>query len=479
MGVWLEGLGHDAGDRLLNTMRLLVAGTGLALGTVGCWWQIRQLGDVRLRLPEFYLWFAVSFWLYLAGLWLARAWEQRPTTRRATALVVSLVIGAAVMARGLLLPTTPTLSDDIYRYQWDGRVQAHGFDPYAYAPSGPRLAALRDEHSSRINFPHLRTVYPPLTQLAFRLGASLGDTLTTQKLVFVGAELLIIGALLSILQRRRRSLLWVVAYAWHPLPILEIAGSGHNDALGVAMLWLGVAAWELRRYGAAAVGWALAFLSKYATVILVPWWWLRSLDSGPGLGRGPLARDVAPRVPRRGLVALLLLSLLPLASRPTAISALFESLGDIATRFESNASLYLGLVWFTRSVFVARLLAVGLGVGFLVWWARREADPIRYCLGIFAASSLLSPVLHPWYLVWLIPCFCFWRVPALVALTGTVVLAYTVWPGYLSEGRWELPVWAHVLEYTPVVLLGLWEVWQCRLGLSSRLATKPAPLVTS
>ena len=74
-------------------------------------------------------------------------------------------------------------------------------------------------------------------------------------------------------------------------------------------------------------------------------------------------------------------------------------------------------------------------------------------LQCFAAAALLSPVLHPWYLLWLIPSFCFWRPAALVALTGTVVLAYTVWPGYLAGAGWLLPSWARVAEYAPVAIL--------------------------
>ncbi|MBI4353825.1 MAG: hypothetical protein HY595_01170 [Candidatus Omnitrophica bacterium] len=429
-----------------------VLGTGITV----CWWQARLLGDVRLHLGAFYGWFFTAFAFYLGALGLAYRAERFTLSGRQKRLSLGLIVIVAVVVRLFLLPATPTLSDDLYRYRWDGRVQQAGIDPYRYPPNAPELSSLRDEQDAHINFPHLRTVYPPLTQWAFRLGASLGDTLISQKLVFVGAELLLIGALLFILWRRGQSLLWVVAYAWHPLAILELSGSGHNDALGLAMLWLGLAAWEARWWPAAGVAWAAAFLSKFTSLVLVPWWWFR-------------------RVSRRGLILLLLLSLLPLATHPTAISALFESLGHVATRFESNASLYLGLVWITRNIVVARLLAFSLGIGFVVWWARRQADPIRYCLGVFAASALLSPVLHPWYLVWLLPCFCFWRAPALVALSGTVVLAYTVWPGYLSEGRWELPVWAHVVEYAPVVLLGGWELWRKRseLGLSFRLAMKP------
>ena len=87
-------------------------------------------------------------------------------------------------------------------------------------------------------------------------------------------------------------------------------------------------------------------------------------------------------------------------------------------------------------------------------------------------AALLTPVLHPWYLLWLIPCLCVWRLPALMALTGTVVLAYTVWPGYLDGGPWRVPLWARALEYGPVALLGLWSVRRWWSLLSFPLATK-------
>ena len=333
-------------------------------------------------------------------------------------------------------------------------MQLAGIDPYAHAPNDPALAFLRDEDFSRINFPHLRTIYPPLTELAFRAGVSISPTLTWQKIIFLLAELITLACLLFVLARRRLTLLWAVAYAWHPLVILEIAGSGHNDAFGVAMVWLGIAGWEARRWLGAAGGWAGAVLSKFAAVVLVPWWWYRRTD-------------------RRGLAAMLALAAVPLALCFSCVTALVESLSAMTTRFESNASLYLGFTWLARSPEVARVLSLVAGVSWMMWWARREADPARYTLAVFGGAALLSPVLHPWYLVWLIPAFCFWRPAALVALTGTSVLAYTVWPGRLTTGAWAMPVWAHVVEYVPVFLLGWWGMVRWWSRSSFRLATKP------
>jgi hypothetical protein len=356
---------------------------------------------------------------------------------------LGLILLIAACARLILLGATPTLSDDIYRYRWDGRVQQAGVDPYRFPPNDARLASLRDEQFPLINFPHLRTVYPPLTQVAFRLGASLGGTLIAHKAVFVGAELLTVLSVLLILRRRGRSPLWVAAYAWHPLVILEIAGSGHNDALGVAALWIGLAAWQARWWLGCALAWVAAFLSKFLSIILVPWWWSRAQA-------------------RRWLGAFLLAAAASCIIWPTMAGALMESLSAMTVRFESNASVYLLLTWVVGSPAVGRWLAVGLSAAFLWWWAKRQEDPIRYLLGGVLVIALLSPVLHPWYLVWLTPFFCFWRVPAIVLLTGTVVLSYAVWPGYLASGVWKLPVWAHVLEYAPVLMLGVWELRRLR-----------------
>lgn len=418
------------------------------------WWQIRQLGDPRLHLGAFYAWFAFLALVYLGMLGLA-AWAQRQGMTAAKTLPALIaVLLTAGLSRLLVLSTAPTLSDDIYRYRWDGRVQEAGIDPYRYAPNDPALEALRDPSYTHINFPHLRTIYPPLTELAFRVGARLGGTLTAHKAVFVGAELLTVISLLVILVRRGRSPLWVAAYACHPLVILEVAGSGHNDALGIGLLWTGLAAWEAREWAGYTLAWSLAFLSKFASIILVPWWWWR-------------------RGERTWLGAFLVMALLPLMMHPSALSALFDSLSKMTGRVESNASIFLGLLWLFGASAAARLSTLVLWGGFLLWWSRREADPVRYLAGGYAAAALLSPAMHPWYLLWLIPAFCFWRPAWLLAWSGTVVLAYAVWPGYLRTGMWALPLWARTVEYAPVMVLGVLEAQRWLWHSSFLPATNP------
>src|SRR5262250_3682938 len=65
---------------------------------------------------------------------------------RASRAAFILLIFGAVVFRATLWPMEPTLSDDLQRYRWEAKVQAHGWNPYAIAPNDPRLADLRDQY---------------------------------------------------------------------------------------------------------------------------------------------------------------------------------------------------------------------------------------------------------------------------------------------------------------------------------------------
>src|SRR5215510_7148543 len=92
------------------------------------------------------------------------------------------VILVAIALRGALWPVVPSLSDDIYRYLWEGRVALAGHDPYALPPSDERLASLRDPVIyPRINHPELSTIYPPLGVAQFALVAAVWPSVAGMK----------------------------------------------------------------------------------------------------------------------------------------------------------------------------------------------------------------------------------------------------------------------------------------------------------
>src|SRR5205814_4269447 len=188
--------------------------------------------------------FAIQLAHYLAAC--ALIWRGAAASRRG----LLGVIGFALVFRLALVPTQPLLSDDVYRYVWDGRVQAAGINPYRFVPADDALAPLRDaEVYPKINRrDYARTIYPPAAQAFFLVTHVVaGDGVVRMKLAAVAIDMLSIGLLVALLRRRRLDPARVAVYAWHPLVVWEFGHSGHVDALAVMLLVGALYALERRR----------------------------------------------------------------------------------------------------------------------------------------------------------------------------------------------------------------------------------------
>jgi alpha-1,6-mannosyltransferase len=186
-----------------------------------------------------------------------------------------LIFAVAVLSRLFMLLLDPLLSTDIYRYIWDGKVQAAGINPYRYVPADPALASLRDT----VIYPNINradyavTIYPPVAQMFFFLVTRFGESVTTMKVALLACEGVTVTMILLLLRQLARPATRIVAYAWHPLPMWEIANSGHIDAFMLALmmlgLWLALTGRPLR--GAASI--ALAALVKPFALLALPATW--------------------------------------------------------------------------------------------------------------------------------------------------------------------------------------------------------------
>src|SRR5262245_51327152 len=177
-------------------------------------------------------------------------WIWRRRTLPSSRAVLVFVLGLAALMRALIL-FAPPHSTDIYRYVWDGRVQAVGINPYRYIPADPALQALRDQaiYPGINRADYAPTIYPPTAQLAFLAATRLGESVTAMKVAMVAFEAVAIWAILAILATRGLPAALVVVYAWHPLAIWEVAGSGHVDIIAVAFVLLAIlAAGQGRRW---------------------------------------------------------------------------------------------------------------------------------------------------------------------------------------------------------------------------------------
>jgi hypothetical protein len=215
----------------------------------------------------------VLFFLMVSGIPFVFAvwWTFQRKKFPANALVIIVIAGA--LFRLVLVPLDPPrLSTDIYRYIWDGRVQGAGINPYLCLPVDPRLAGLRDDsiypNINRKEYAH--TIYPPVAQMFFFLVTRVTRSVSGFKSVFVLLDLVTIGLLAATLKSIGQPAERVIVYAWHPLPILEFAGSGHVDALMICCIALAMFARTQGRFGLAGFALGAAALVKFIPVILLP-----------------------------------------------------------------------------------------------------------------------------------------------------------------------------------------------------------------
>jgi len=185
------------------------------------------------------------------GAWAAGVVAAFHLPRRAALPAVVLV---ALALRVAALAGPPTTSDDLYRYSWDGRVQAAGTDPYAQPPDSPRLAGLREgwlwpdaagcaaihrpPGCTRLNRPPDRTIYPPVAEGWFAAIYRLAGVGARAKSWQVAGMLTELGALAVIvvgLRRWGRDDRWVALYALCPAAALELVNNGHVDGLAILL----------------------------------------------------------------------------------------------------------------------------------------------------------------------------------------------------------------------------------------------------
>ena len=207
-------------------------------------------------------------------------------------LALCLVLAAAWRVPLLLKP--PTLSTDVYRYVWDGRLQRLGYDPYIVVPSDSAVRHLHTAETRLMNHPDFPTPYPAAAELFFRAVTMVDESARAMKSAIFLCDAALVAVLLWWLSASNRSRWWVLAYAWNPLVALEGVGNGHIDLLGVLCLVLTAAALARGRRTVAAIAFALAVGVKFLPLILVPLFWGRIRLRDAALGVGVLAALYIP-----------------------------------------------------------------------------------------------------------------------------------------------------------------------------------------
>ncbi len=373
--------------------------------------------------PLFFTCAAVMTLAYLAMLW--RIWNEPSSARRP--LVWAFLLALAF--RAPLVGPRVAPESDMVRYLWDGRVQTRGYNPYQVVPDDPAMAAIHTDETRAMPSHRARSPYPPAAQLFFRLVVTIHDSTRAMKIALTLCDVMTIIVLWRWLALTGRSEWLALAYAWNPLVILEIAHSGHIDALGA--LWIVASAYWLarRRPALASIAFGLAVATKLLPIVLAPLY----------LGR------VRTRDALAGGALLAALYLTFSHGGTTEVGTIPSVIQNV--RF--NGEVFRFVARHLGSPQRAAAVAVAAGVLVAVWarWRLAASNPAAWAWPM-AIALACGPVIYPWYLLYFTPFLLTTATLPLVAWTMTVIATYIVWDLAFNHGaRWAVPPGVTLVEY--------------------------------
>ena len=401
---------------LLPTLGLLAlsGGLGVIFSFIGRW------PDLDHSVPEFTALLLAAGALYAAGVGLVERFILPPS-----ALLV-IVLGA-LFFRLCLLPREPAISNDLYRYLWEGRVERLHINPYTVYPAMPALGALEDRRHPLETGRTVSTLYPPLSEWSF----SWVSTIAGYKLLYTGFDLAALGVLAVLLAVMGQPLHRLLIYAWNPCVLVSFAMCGHLDSLAIFTLLAAILLIALRRPALGVSFLALSVISKFYSVLLLPTILRRTRSAFAAL-----------------FVAIVGLSYLPFFG---AGRRLFKGLSDFAAGWEGNDSLFRLIRLAGNSKQQAELVAGALVLILVAYTLRRRLQPVSASLLLISGLLFLSPNAFPWYFTWIVPFLCFYPRAPLLLLSITSVLGYSPVVAYAAGQGYRDSAVILSLEYVPVL----------------------------
>jgi len=437
---------------MTRSAKWLLASLGLLL--IGIYVGALELGDLRKNTVTFEWLFFSAFILYGIACFISlQAAEVDRGTRFG-------IIAFAVLMQGILIFSRPTLTDDMYRYVWDGRVQAQGISPYRYPPNAPELLSLRDKDIyPSINRKPVVTVYPPAAEAAyFLLWRIWPDNVHWFQAAMAAGSLLAGILLIGLLSDLGYSPARALIFLWSPLLVFETAHAAHVDGLVLPFL---VGAWWARvRNKDVLTGFLLAIATamKFYPALLLPFLWR------PQDGKG------------RWIMPLTFAMAIGLFYAPYVLTSETSVLGYLPHYFRETFNISPLVSMLNRVLdgihlnIPYRLLGLSMG-GILVaaiWCVLQPAPDaemaLRRCIWPIGIVTLLSQDLFAWYMLWLLPLIAVflqssnikWKMftlPKMDAWVGWWLFCGLVGLSYTFFIKWKPVSSAIQVEFIPLYLI--------------------------
>jgi hypothetical protein len=394
--------------------------------------------------------FICSSILYIPISWQVLKYELPPK-------YIYFLAGLSLVLRFVFMPLHPIGSDDYYRYVWDGKVQAHGINPYKYAPADTALNILHSDKLPRlINFPDMKSIYPPLTQIIFYLSYLIADeSFTGIKLFLLLSDLLTLWGILLVLKKLKLPYKNILLYALCSLPIFQFFIDAHLDGFGLPLFIFTIYFYLDNRKLLSLIFLAASICVKPLGLILVPIFFFSEKEF-----KSKIKVIIIPAL-------FCILMYLPYFFTGSP----FQALINFTENWTFNGIIFNILDLIFRDNQRTRLIC---GIIFIIVYLpiilNRKDLITKIYLSIFLLF-IFSPVVHPWYLNWLavllpfIPRWSGLAYVSLISLTSFTILNYQL------NGIWKEYIPVLVLEYIPVLLLfgyelfGIWKKDSKMIGM--------------
>jgi len=380
--------------------------------------------------------------------------------------VLVVVAFFAVLFRLTLLFSAPILSTDILRYYWEGKVVANGYNPYLYPPDAPQLAFLRDPVWGFLNLKYLPASYPPLLELFFAFVYLIFRSVFGYKVVFFIFDLALIGMICLVLRELNLDAKNVIVYAWAPLPIIEVAQSGHNDPVVVFLLFVFFFLFLRAKNVLSAHVLGLAVVSKFYPIFLLPY--------------------VFKRWGKRATTIFLVTVVVAYAPLLTMGLSLFNGLLFAINTVDFNGSMFpafVGLMTmmgvFANPGFAAQVLTYVVYLGILLWAfyfsrhrMKQRSDVMKLSLVLIGSLLLLNRAFFPWYVIWIVPFLAFFTSPSWLLLSGTIFMGYMKYNSFPPPSYEAVDLQTRLLidliQYVPFYILLTFELFKNYRSLRAR-----------
>ncbi|KAA3595918.1 MAG: hypothetical protein DWQ06_16195 [Calditrichaeota bacterium] len=437
------------------------------------------LGNLRQNIETFLFLVIPLSIFYLANLLFLKEAELSPKS-------FFLILGLGILIRLFFLFSEPTLSDDIFRYVWDGKIFALGQNPYEFAPNSDSLKVFRDsEIYPFINHKEIPTVYPPILQLIFAINSFLSATVFGMKFLILlfefGLSFLVYKILILLNEKKE----YFFFYFLNPLAILEFSGQGHSDVIGIFFIFLGIYFFLIflptKKHEKkedtipAKLGihsyFPIIFITFAGLVKFIPFAFL------PFFRKGRTFKGIALAL---GIVILLYLPFVEIGSKLLAgffaysknwsfnesIFALLKN-GLIFLGLKTDKALEIGSLTLENPArdFSKLIILVTWGITWLfLFWknpkSESKLETVKTIFILLVLYLLLTPTLQPWYLIWILPFLAIWRYFSFLLLSCLILISYYVLKDYSSLGIWKEELWVSLVQYVPFYLILFWEVFK-------------------